>query len=112
MRFQLANLVRTGDLQESESLAEPLNWPRAGSRDWLFRWANHGSRVGGVNRGLRGSMKQRINYGKVAPGVYDAMDALDRYLHQCGVEKLLLLLVQLRASQINGCAYCLDMHWK
>src|SRR5688572_5418502 len=57
-------------------------------------------------------MKQRINYGKVAPGVYDAMDALDRYLHQCGVEKPLLLLVQLRASQINGCAYCLDMHWK
>jgi AhpD family alkylhydroperoxidase len=57
-------------------------------------------------------MKPRINYGKVAPGVYDAMDALDRYLQQCGMEKPLLMLVQLRASQINGCAYCLDMHWK
>jgi AhpD family alkylhydroperoxidase len=57
-------------------------------------------------------MKQRINYGKVAQGVYDAMDALDRYLQQCGLEKPLLMLVQLRASQINGCAYCLDMHWK
>jgi AhpD family alkylhydroperoxidase len=57
-------------------------------------------------------MKPRINYGKVAQGVYDAMDALDRYLQQCGLEKPLLMLVQLRASQINGCAYCLDMHWK
>ena len=57
-------------------------------------------------------MKQRINYGKVAQGVYDAMDALDRYLQECGIEKPLLMLVQLRASQINGCAYCLDMHWK
>jgi AhpD family alkylhydroperoxidase len=40
------------------------------------------------------------------------MDALDRYLQTCGVEKSLILLVQLRASQINGCAHCLDMHWK
>ena len=57
-------------------------------------------------------MKARINYAKAAPGVYDAMDNLDRYLQECGLEKSLLLLVQLRASQINGCAYCLDMHWK
>ena len=57
-------------------------------------------------------MMQRLNYGKVAPGVYDAMDALDRYLQQCDVEKSLIMLVQLRASHINGCAYCLDMHWK
>jgi AhpD family alkylhydroperoxidase len=57
-------------------------------------------------------MQTRFNYGKAAPGVYDAMDALDRYVQQCGVEKSLIMLVQLRASQINGCAYCLDMHWK
>ena len=57
-------------------------------------------------------MKPRLNYAKAAPGVYDAMDALDRYVSQCGLEQHLLLLVQLRASQINGCAYCLDMHWK
>jgi AhpD family alkylhydroperoxidase len=37
---------------------------------------------------------------------------LDRYLQTCELEKSLILLVQLRASQINGCAYCLDMHWK
>ena len=57
-------------------------------------------------------MNVRLNYGKVAPGIYDAMDALDRYIQYCGLEKTVILLVQLRASQINGCAYCLDMHWK
>jgi AhpD family alkylhydroperoxidase len=61
----------------------------------------------------RGALvKQRLNYAKAAPGVYDAMDVLDRYLQECGLERPLLLLIQLRASQINGCAYCLDMHWK
>ena len=57
-------------------------------------------------------MTLRLNYGKVAPGIYEAMGALDGYLQQCDVEKGLIMLVQLRASQINGCAYCLDMHWK
>jgi len=57
-------------------------------------------------------MKARINYGKAAPGVYDAMDALDQYLQKSELERSLLTLIQLRASQINGCAYCLDMHWK
>jgi AhpD family alkylhydroperoxidase len=57
-------------------------------------------------------MKPRLNYAKAAPGVYDAMDALDQYLGKCGLEEPLLHLVRLRASQINGCAYCLDMHWK
>ncbi len=57
-------------------------------------------------------MKARFNYAKAAPGVYDAMDALDQYLGKCGMEEALLHLVRLRASQINGCAYCIDMHWK
>jgi AhpD family alkylhydroperoxidase len=57
-------------------------------------------------------MKPRLHYAKVAPGTYEAMDALDRYIQSCDLEKSLIFLVQLRASQINGCAYCLDMHWK
>ena len=57
-------------------------------------------------------MQARLNYAKGAPGVYDAMEGLEKYLEQCGLEKPLMFLVQLRASQINGCAYCLDMHWK
>ena len=55
---------------------------------------------------------RRFNYVKVAPGVYESMDALDTYLATCGLEESLMHLVRLRASQINGCAYCIDMHWK
>ncbi len=57
-------------------------------------------------------MNTRFNYAAVAPGVYDAMDALERYLADCAIEPVLVHFVKLRASQLNGCAYCLDMHWK
>jgi AhpD family alkylhydroperoxidase len=56
-------------------------------------------------------MEPRLNY-KAAPGAYQAMLGLEKYLHECGLEEPLLHLIKLRASQINGCAYCLDMHWK
>jgi|SRR5579863_8796681 AhpD family alkylhydroperoxidase len=55
---------------------------------------------------------ERFDYVKVAPGAYRAMAGLERYLHETGLEESLLHLIKLRASQINGCAYCLDMHWK
>jgi AhpD family alkylhydroperoxidase len=57
-------------------------------------------------------MEARFNYAKVAPGAYKAMAGLEQYLHECGLEASLIHLIKLRASQINGCAYCLDMHWK
>jgi AhpD family alkylhydroperoxidase len=57
-------------------------------------------------------MEARFNYAKAAPGALNAMFGLGCYLQECGLEETLLLLVDLRASQINGCAYCLDMHWK
>jgi len=57
-------------------------------------------------------MTPRIPYEKVAPGVMQAMYGLDKYLRSCGLEPGLLELVKLRASQINGCAYCVDMHSK
>ena len=57
-------------------------------------------------------MKPRIEYRKVAPGAMAAMSELERYLDECGLEPSLLDLVKLRASQINGCAYCIDMHTK
>jgi len=40
------------------------------------------------------------------------MNGVEQYLENCGLEESLLHLIRLRASQINGCAYCLDMHWK
>jgi len=55
---------------------------------------------------------ERINFKQLVPGAYRAMLALERYVHQSGLESSLLELVKMRASQINGCAYCLDMHSK
>jgi AhpD family alkylhydroperoxidase len=57
-------------------------------------------------------MTRRFSFAKSAPGVFDAMDVLDQYVAACGLEESLLHLVRLRASQLNGCAYCIDMHWK
>src|SRR5262245_4154470 len=57
-------------------------------------------------------MNSRFDYLRAAPGVYKAMTGLEQYLHDCGLEESLLHLIKLRASQINGCAYCLDMHSK
>ena len=57
-------------------------------------------------------MTRRIDYTHAAPGAVHAMNALQRYTQESGLEPSLLELVKLRASQINGCAYCLDMHSK
>jgi AhpD family alkylhydroperoxidase len=56
--------------------------------------------------------EQRISAPKVAPDGYKALRGVEAYLHHCGLEKSLIELVKMRASQINGCAYCLDMHSK
>ena len=57
-------------------------------------------------------MQARLEYGSVAPGARDAMLGLEKYVHGTGLEPALLELVKIRASQINGCAFCLDMHTK
>jgi AhpD family alkylhydroperoxidase len=57
-------------------------------------------------------MKARIELRDLSPGGYRAMLGLEHYLATCGLEKKLLDLIRLRVSQMNGCAYCLDMHWK
>jgi AhpD family alkylhydroperoxidase len=57
-------------------------------------------------------MEARFNAMKAAPGAYGAMLGLEHYLQECGLEQPLLHLLKLRASQVNGCAYCLDRHWK
>jgi AhpD family alkylhydroperoxidase len=57
-------------------------------------------------------MEPRIDYAKTAPEVREAMMGLEEYVHQTGLDRGLLELVKLRASLINGCAYCADMHTK
>ena len=57
-------------------------------------------------------MKARINLMNVNPGILHAMLGLERQVSKGGLDSKLLDLVRMRASQINGCAYCLDMHSK
>jgi alkylhydroperoxidase family enzyme len=56
-------------------------------------------------------MEARFDYVKAAPGVPRALVAVEQYLHTCGLEESLLNLIRLRASQINGSAVCIDIHW-
>ena len=57
-------------------------------------------------------MEQRINVVEAGQGALKAMLGLHAYLSKSGLEKRLLELLYFRVSQINGCAYCLDMHSK
>jgi AhpD family alkylhydroperoxidase len=57
-------------------------------------------------------MKPRIDITKISPGAYRAMAGLEQYVHSSSLEPGLILLLKFRVSQINGCAYCLDMHSK
>jgi len=57
-------------------------------------------------------MEPRIDFTRLSPGGYKAMLGLEHYLSNSTVDEKLLHLVKLRVSQINGCAFCLDMHWK
>jgi AhpD family alkylhydroperoxidase len=57
-------------------------------------------------------MTPRLDFTKLAPEAYRAMASLEAYLAKSSLEKPLRELVKMRASQMNGCAYCLDMHWK
>ncbi|ASZ10752.1 carboxymuconolactone decarboxylase family protein [Chitinophaga pendula] len=57
-------------------------------------------------------MKKRINFNSVQPTAYNAMDALDQYVGTTTVSKQYQELIRIRASQINGCAYCVDAHTK
>jgi AhpD family alkylhydroperoxidase len=55
-------------------------------------------------------MTQRLNPFTASPNGVTALRGVEKYIHTCGLDQKLLLLVKIRASQINGCAYCLHMH--
>ncbi|MFA5668360.1 MAG: carboxymuconolactone decarboxylase family protein [Balneolaceae bacterium] len=57
-------------------------------------------------------MKERIKYAEVDPAAIKAMVEIEKYMQKSGLEFSLYELIKTRASQINGCAYCLDMHTK
>jgi len=55
-------------------------------------------------------MNKRIDFNLVKPAAHDAMDALDQFVNKSAVNNVLREFIRIRASQINGCAYCLDAH--
>jgi len=55
-------------------------------------------------------MKARLNFYKAAPDTIKALSALEAQIQSSGLEKSLIELVKIRASEINGCAYCINMH--
>jgi AhpD family alkylhydroperoxidase len=55
-------------------------------------------------------MQQRIDVSKISPAVYQAVAALQSYVDNSGLDPTLRELIKIRASQINGCAFCLAMH--
>ena len=57
-------------------------------------------------------MTSRVDYSRIEPEGYRILVNLNRFVKNCGLEGSLLELVKIRASQINGCAYCIDMHTK
>lgn len=57
-------------------------------------------------------MAQRFDFSQSDPNAYQAMLGLETYLRQCGLPPQLLHLIKTRASQLNGCAFCIDMHTK
>ena len=57
-------------------------------------------------------MEPRIDYMKVGQGAINVLLGVEKYVNGSGLEPKLLDLIRLRASQMNGCAYCIDMHWK
>jgi AhpD family alkylhydroperoxidase len=57
-------------------------------------------------------MPERLNFITASPKGYEAMSGLERHVRQSGLNHRLLELVKTRVSQLNGCAFCLDMHTK
>jgi len=57
-------------------------------------------------------MHVRLNYAEIAPDGFRAMLGLEHYVRSSGLELSLLELIKIRSSQLNGCAYCIDMHTK
>jgi AhpD family alkylhydroperoxidase len=55
-------------------------------------------------------MQQRFNFAKASPASYKAVAALEEFVQTSGLDRRFIHLIKLRASQINGCAYCVDMH--
>lgn len=55
-------------------------------------------------------MQARLNHRQASPDAMKTLSDMRTYLHNCGLDRKLRVLIELRVSQINGCAYCVDLH--
>src|SRR5215218_6957585 len=96
----------------------PRNWPMDPTWKWTIPPGHPAHSVAGMTTNEAQESKERLpehaprlDWAKLAPEAYKAMIRLDTVARQ-GVDPTLLDLVKIRASQINHCAFCLDMHSK
>jgi AhpD family alkylhydroperoxidase len=80
--------------------------------EFLFRQLENGFAQPNTTERTIPPMEPRIAYNKYSPNALHAMYGLEKHLKSSSIEEKLLHLIKLRASQINGCAYCIDMHSK
>ena len=57
-------------------------------------------------------MDQRIEYGRISPTAVQALRGVEKYVRESSLDRTMVELMKVRASQLNGCAYCIDMHTK
>ena len=79
---------------------------------WTLALGHSAANVAAMNTEILPQLEPRLDLGDEAPDAYRAMVRLDVAAGAIGLESGLLDLVKMRASQINGCAYCIDMHSK
>jgi AhpD family alkylhydroperoxidase len=124
--------LHAGSTLPHEALDTPIECARCGARvpasaamglegsDYLWHFCGHDCLAAWCShidhpestKPRRAGMQQRFDYKRSAPDVYAAMAQLQAAVNESGLEPALLELIKLRASQINGCAYCIDMHFK
>jgi AhpD family alkylhydroperoxidase len=95
---------------KSETHPHPRQWSPRLLEYWLFVQTGQGTNVVTHSLALEHAMKPRIDFYTASPDALKAMIALETAVSKLPLEKNLIELVKLRTSQINGCAFCLDMH--
>ncbi len=89
-----------------------MAWPSRFTDSWLFTLCHHLRFLCEPQTNRRLQWRGRRGWIRSCPGAYRALRGVEAYLQGCGLESSLIELVKMRASQINGCAFCLDMHSK
>jgi AhpD family alkylhydroperoxidase len=101
---RFAEMFKISDNQEQ-------SWPGTQAESWILSTEPRCSTMESFNQPIQGFfMSNRIDYAKASPEGYKVFGGVYATLQKSGLSQELVDLVYLRVSQINGCAYCIDMH--